>query len=264
MKKTTSSKLTKQLSAYGAMTVALAGITDANGQIVYTDIPDVSRGTGGSLLIDMNPADTDGSEFEIENTGFPGTSERVRINILKAGDGFAAVGADYPTAFSGASVISSGLSWRDTQPFDLSYSVGIGNFGGAGDKYLGVRFNIGGSFHYGWIRANVVSLSDWTIKDFAYNATPGASINAGQTTLGVDTNLATNVRIASLNKTISLHNLPGSTSYQLYSMTGQSLLEGSIEGSTYAIEGSNLASGIYILQLTDLDTNATLRKKVAL
>lgn len=52
----------------------------------------------------------------------------------------------------------------------------IGTF----DKYLGFQFYINGKVHYGWLRLDVVSHFQWTIKDYAYNATPFAPILAGQ------------------------------------------------------------------------------------
>ncbi|QYA26129.1 hypothetical protein G3I01_11585 [Gramella sp. MT6] len=49
-----------------------------------------------------------------------------------------------------------------------------------GEKYLGLRFLIDGKFHYGWIRIEIISATEWIVKDFAYNATPKKPILAGQ------------------------------------------------------------------------------------
>ncbi|WP_340075891.1 T9SS type A sorting domain-containing protein [Leptobacterium sp. I13] len=279
MKKTTSSKLTKQLSAYGAMTAALAGITDANGQIVYKDFFSVTGGKSDNFLIDLN---TDGiNDFRLDHNGKFYSSAAMYLKPLNANNEVLGDSQARAYALSAGNPISSAVtSWKYsgapsraiagiTEPL-LTYSSFRGNFNNV-DAYIGVRFDISGSIHYGWIRVIIDDdmqpdsfSTSWTVVEGAYNTTPGAAINAGQQTLGIEDNLSNTIRIASLNKTISLHNLPGSTSYQLYSMTGQSLLEGSIEGSTYAIEAGGLASGVYILQLNDLDTNATLRKKVVL
>mgnify|MGYP003109825248 CR=1 FL=1 len=48
------------------------------------------------------------------------------------------------------------------------------------DNYLGLRFFINGNTHYGWARVNVTSVTQWVIKDYAYNATPNKPILAGQ------------------------------------------------------------------------------------
>lgn len=48
------------------------------------------------------------------------------------------------------------------------------------DKYLGLRFAKNGKIHYGWVRLDVTSATQWVIKDYAYNATPNKPILAGQ------------------------------------------------------------------------------------
>ena len=53
---------------------------------------------------------------------------------------------------------------------------------GETDQYLGLRFNKNGQTHYGWARLEVVSVTQWVIKDYAYNATPDKPIKAGQKT----------------------------------------------------------------------------------
>lgn len=48
------------------------------------------------------------------------------------------------------------------------------------DKYLGLVFKIKAQRYYGWARLQVISTALWVVKDFAYNASPGESILAGQ------------------------------------------------------------------------------------
>ncbi|WP_285654151.1 hypothetical protein [Allomuricauda sp. NBRC 101325] len=47
-------------------------------------------------------------------------------------------------------------------------------------KYLGLRLMVDGDIHYGWLQLDILSAKDWTVKDFAYNATPDMPINTGQ------------------------------------------------------------------------------------
>jgi hypothetical protein len=66
--------------------------------------------------------------------------------------------------------------------FGLTYSL-QSTFGGFIDKesYLGVRFHIGEDQHYGWIRAIVSEeISNLTVRDWAYEQTPGEGIRAGE------------------------------------------------------------------------------------
>src|SRR5690606_34793820 len=68
MKKTTSLKLSKQLAKYGALTAAIVGIADANGQsIIYNDIPDFTGGIGDTFLIDLDNNGT--NDFQIRHNG---------------------------------------------------------------------------------------------------------------------------------------------------------------------------------------------------
>ena len=54
--------------------------------------------------------------------------------------------------------------------------------GGVTDGYLGIKFAISGNLHYGWIRMDVPdSTIEMTIKDWAYNSTPNATIMVGDT-----------------------------------------------------------------------------------
>ena len=55
MTKTYTSKLSKKLAKYGALTAAIAGVADASGQIVYTDVtPDFVGTFGDEFFLDLN------------------------------------------------------------------------------------------------------------------------------------------------------------------------------------------------------------------
>jgi hypothetical protein len=47
--------------------------------------------------------------------------------------------------------------------------------------YLGVKFNIGGQIHYGWIRMTVSGFSSIAITGYAYETVPNKSISTGAT-----------------------------------------------------------------------------------
>jgi hypothetical protein len=47
--------------------------------------------------------------------------------------------------------------------------------------YVGVKFNIGGQTHYGWIRLTVAGFSSATITGYAYETVPNKSISTGAT-----------------------------------------------------------------------------------
>ena len=64
------------------------------------------------------------------------------------------------------------------------YSTGgyvYGNLVGT-TGYMGIKIKINGEFHYGWIERTIgVPMRNQTVNSYAYNATPGGSIEAGQT-----------------------------------------------------------------------------------
>ena len=55
--------------------------------------------------------------------------------------------------------------------------------------YLGVKFNIGGEIHYGWIRRAVDQFSSDTITGYAYETVPNKSISTGITSGPVEASL---------------------------------------------------------------------------
>ncbi|GLB51494.1 hypothetical protein NBRC110019_05330 [Neptunitalea chrysea] len=282
MTKTTSESLTKKMLRYGALTTVIGGAAEANGQIVYTDINPDEGGAGLYYMLDI---DNDGStEFYIENSStilygiipvnYLVGSVYNDVSIL--GDTYyistASTSAGYPFALNQGAIISAGNSnWNDKyQMFNLNSCggsvLGVGGnadeWCGVTDKYIGLKFKIGSDTHYGWARMDVTNPSSWLIKDYAYNATPGASLEAGQTVLGVQENFVSTVTIVGLNKTIALYNLPEETSYNVISVTGQSVLKGTIKGETYVIDNLSLNTGVYIVELIDVSTGASTRKKV--
>ena len=281
MKKTTPQKLSKRLLQYGALSFAIAGVTDTNGQVKYIDInPDHDQSLGNYLL----NVNSEGSvsdvidDFEIRIV----SSSDLRITPLNnvnnevLGNPYSSSSSFYvfPYALSNGAPISSSPptgSW-----FNNSFSVGVqdlnysscarGNWCSVTDKYLGLRFDIGGNIHYGWARLDVgTSGSAWVIKDYAYEQTQDVAINAGDgQPLGIGDNELSKIKIIALNKSIALYNLPQQTNYRLFSITGQSVLYGNISNNTYVIEANTIATGVYILELKDKDSNAVIRKKVIL
>ena len=81
-----------------------------------------------------------------------------------------------------------------TNTFTTQYSTG--NFGGQGDKFIGVKFNIDGNTHYGWIRVQVsANANQLILKDYAYEATPETEIITGQ----IPTSPATDITVSDIS-----------------------------------------------------------------
>jgi hypothetical protein len=194
------SKLASKLASYSAATGAFLAVgTVAQGQVVYTDeTPDIyMTGIGPNYHgIDMNTDMTD--EFTINQsinfssyvyTTYSGsvytsswTYSYVGISKVNPTDGMM---GEYSYKANG---LDSGSVVDAADGFILenySYNIGSnswGNFEGQGDKYVGVKFDISGETHYGWILINVDSYnSGVTIKGYGYESQAGVGIHAGDT-----------------------------------------------------------------------------------
>ncbi|MEM5563540.1 T9SS type A sorting domain-containing protein [Psychroserpens sp. AS72] len=269
MKKTTSLKLSKQLAKYGALTAAIVGVNDASGQsIIYNDIADFTGGVGDTFLIDIDNNGT--NDFQIRHNG----SSNLYIDPLTASNDVLGSGGAtfaYPFALSNGATISNGAGSWFNNGFSggfqsLNYgSCSFGNWCSITDGFLGLRFNISGSIHYGWARLDIDAFGDvWTIKDFAYHDTADTALNAGQETLSVGTSVIEDIKIVALNKSIGLYNLSDATNYRLVNMAGKQILDGETTGSSFVIEANAIANGIYIIELTDPNSKAVIRKKLVL
>lgn len=281
MKKITSKNLSKRLTQYGALTAAIGGIAEASGQVIYTDITDV----GGPVFSYELNLDNDGAgnhDFTIEDWKITTATNSSALKIwIKAGNAVAGSKPSYvyPFALDSGAVIDAAQPWQSNSGNSQWQTMQFLDAGGNGcqyaskwcdvtDKFLGLRFDIGGNTHYGWARLDAPGSNDtstWTIKDYAYEATPDSAITAGSGILEIDENdLVSKVRVVSLNKSIGLYHLPEVTNYRLFSMTGQEVLKGVITESTHVIEAKTLASGVYIVALEDYNTKAVMRKKIVL
>ncbi len=268
MKKITSEKLLK----YGAFSVAIMGVANANGQIVYTDIADATVAPGGNYVLDLNSDATGDYTLRVNTAAnfafiFPDSGPAATVYNSNAIVGFAQSGFFYPSNLAPGTVIDATNGVFSSARGDFNYdgcSYPGSEFCGGTDGYVGFHLMLGANTHYGWARIQVAAdASSIIVKDYAYEATPGASIQAGQT-LGVDENSINNVRIVASEKSISLFNVPENTNFNLFSISGQSLMKGSTTGNIYVIEANSTATGVYILELNDVNTNTVIRKKITL
>ena len=174
----------EKLKVYSALAggIALATTMKSEAQVVYHDIsPDtVANATHSSYGLDFN---NDGiiDITLVRRSGGPYTS-------------FYTKGNGQTTQINGYTRISN-LSLGDTISSSKSFGYwtlgkikitgGTVNtnyawLGGETDKYIGVNFTISSVNYYGWIRVSLAAnFSVLTIKDYAYESSPGALIKAG-------------------------------------------------------------------------------------
>ncbi|MDU8887178.1 T9SS type A sorting domain-containing protein [Yeosuana sp. MJ-SS3] len=273
MKTSTRKELSNRMVQYGALSLAISGLTDGNSQTLnYFDIDDV----GGQYVVHVFDLNGDGQgDFNIRNVEYLYNYVYYRSYLgIWPAPGNAVLGSSansliYPFALDEGEIISAGNSnWKSNnfyQTLIWSYCYSNSNWCGVTDKYLGLRFNdLSANTYYAWARLDVTAADDWVLKDYAFYGTPDTPIMAGEGRLDIDENILRKVKIIALNKSIAIYNLTDITNYRLFNITGQSLLEGVIENDTYVIEANTMSSGVYIIELKDLNTNAISRKKIRL
>lgn len=212
-----STKKNSNLSKYTAVAGAVIASGAVNSQVVYTDITDVvvDKNNATGYQLDFNNDATADVVLAVQNNVASGTfpyttSSGSVMNIAYTVDASYAVAA----ANAGGGLMGSGSSSFNvtalnngdqinnaggfggtlsspgmlayagsyTLPsFSYSGTFAGGNFIGATDKFIGAKFTAGLATHYGWIRVDVAAdASTITVKDFAYNSTADAAINAGE------------------------------------------------------------------------------------
>lgn len=66
------------------------------------------------------------------------------------------------------------------------YGPWVADGAGVANRYLGLKFKIGGQFHFGWARVTVTTTTDHgfsaVLTGYAYETIPGKAIRAGATT----------------------------------------------------------------------------------
>ena len=278
-KNTLDSRLKKYTALAGGITAAVAG----TGQIVYTDInPDsVNVDNGDLTYIDF---DGDGSDdftlikiVQSQSGTFPygtgvvsyGVTTDAAVGVAGTGanSGWMASGtssnAGLANVTAGAAIGGSGafntsqgtlgfLQYVTYGPpfsaYNSTYASG-GDFMGATDAYVGVKFDIGGAAHYGWVRVDLsADGTTLTVKDYAYEATAGTAINAGEIDpLAIPTITEGALIVCSGDATGELTaNTSGGTGGYTYAWTDGG---GNAVGTTATITG--LVAGTYTVVVTD-------------
>lgn len=195
-------------SAAGVSVLALAAASEA--KVVYTETYQVTH-DGFPIYIDLNHdgikdflvrttfyQGSSGLEVGLSAAGYRNANNRVAGRRFSSGGGYFLSAAFALPAGArigpkgNFSVPSPFMAVELFKGFGSTYSdVGAWAGGGKGvrDRYLGLRFVIGGEVHYGWARFSVTlgherQFDDvsGTLTGYAYETVPNKPIIAGQTT----------------------------------------------------------------------------------
>jgi len=272
------STLNKKLKSYSAVAGAVAAgavATDANAQVVYTDITDVTVNTAGmGYFLDLDNGGVTDFVIGYENDTLVTSFGNIPVDYVFAygdvtGNQMDTADVYYVSAHILNDNINSGLDWADDGILAINVTMtttGFGEWHGVTDRYLGCKFDISGNTHYGWARLDVVAASNsFTIKDYAYNATPNTPILAGDmgTTTGVVNGKLEDVRVFAANSIINVN--MGSienANVIVMDMTGKQVYNGQLNRSFNQIDMSGAATGIYNVTITS--EGRTFTKKVSL
>jgi len=230
-----------------------------NAQIVYTDIPDATPNATFSLDLN-NDGNVDFMLYFGGSAGNVGVLCSPQQNNAYAGN---AEGNDYLAwaLASSASICDSLATWYGTNyPGTLGVGSSTGYWPGVTDRYLALKLIVGTNTYFGWVRLDVFPTStSFTVKDYAYNSTPNACIQAGQTTLGLQesnyealtifpnpfsstTTIQTKGNLN--NATLVISNACGQTVKRFEHLSGQSV----------SISRDDLPNGLYFFRLEEGET----------
>ena len=266
MKKFTSLNKSK-LTSYTAFASAIVAGSAANAQVTYVDInPDAVADSLNPYAVDFNNDAAPDMAFGVQHLsgsfssqGQPFTYEGALAYAVFPNGLAVNSPADTTTAVLDCGVAVSQASLFGTssgailgyaaliQPINLPFAQGA--WLGANDKYLGYKFDLGANTHYGWVRLSVAANGETiTIKEYAFNATPGAAINTCQQTSGIESvsvedkvTIKTTLNDATINVTPDL--VGGSIS--MISMAGQVVKTIVISDVNTTISFEGIDSGIY-------------------
>lgn len=265
-------KNTFRLSHYSAMAVCLIAMETADGQIVYQDIDDITIEPIDTFDIDLDMNGTLDFEFRA-GTGNSGTQTFGSIfgvvtsasigNPSNQIAGYVGDFYDYASALNAGVTVNAANNWLSYPSYSNSAvivsffnSSVYGEFAGAGDKYLALKFKIGSELHYGWMRieatADPVVI---TIKDYAYNSTANAEIITGDTTTTTGVNSVSgndNISAYSFGKTIYIANSNNSeliTAVNIINLSGAIVYSDALNKNNAIIDLNEFANGIYTVQI---------------
>jgi hypothetical protein len=211
-------KTTKKLASYSAFAAAFTvSANEAHAQLVYTDIdPDETIGIGDSYELDLNDDGNTDFQFTINTFTIPsffyttGTAglmfDAVIPRMLVYPDGGNSVNAStvsgvygstfaYPYVMDNGDVVDDDLNFKSnsTQFMGIYLSVAdfpaegsvypfanYGNWPNKSNKFMGLKFEVDGETHFGWVRLSVNDL-EIEIDDYAFNATPETAVETGVT-----------------------------------------------------------------------------------
>lgn len=241
----------------------LAIVGPLKAEIIYTDIVDAALPEDGSPF-SINFDGTGAPEFELSVDG----SGKPKV-IFVADHFFMTVSAaewDVMKGLDAGTTIDAAGSWDSFGDAYIDPDWGMTPFPSGADTYLGAKFKIGANVHYGWVRV-LWDGGILTIKDFAYESTPNASIEAGDTGDGGGGGVGLSEKSVSRfhlypnpsNTVVNLSNVKGNK-IELISLDGKVLYTNSVTTESFTLDVSMFENGTYLVRILDENNNVMIEK----
>lgn len=208
-------KLRRRIATYAAAGGAAAlGASNAQATILYTDLPDVTLATNGATFdLDFDGDALGELDFQLQKSSYttassstssgnifrrrfaranpasnldpmraapmqPGGFFSTLPGALNSGDNISLAGNFDTRSGSLTNILATHYGRYGNYPCTFS----AGNFLDTSSKFLGVRFDLADGTHFGWVQLSVpYDVSFLRIEAYAWETTPGQSIDAGQT-----------------------------------------------------------------------------------
>jgi len=278
---TLESKLKKYTALAGGLTL-VAGA--AQGQVFHTDVnPDlVISGNQAGTVIDFNgdaTGDITLATIDTVTTGiYPYGSYQIPYTFTYKGavamtpgagsnEGWmasATSGAPLSNAagltIGGGSTFGTGqgaignvVSYYLGAPINGSYGPNTSGMVGATDAFLGIKFDIGGSAHYGWVRVDLDATGTiLTVKDYAYEMTADTDITG---VVPANVGISELENFASIINTndmvvISLTSGTNNAEATITNVSGQQIYSQAMNSNKEEIAMNEFASGIYLVSVS--------------
>lgn len=262
-------ELEKKAIKYTAMVGSLAAFAGTAGaQIVYTDInPDEVYAEDDVYYLDVNNDNTDDfaiAQFDttVQYGSFTFPAEGVVLLTMGSNGAINSAGQlNYLTAMALNDPIDASQSFSQSTGsspmvaggYVALFSYGLGPWMDAVDHYMGLTFLAGSNFHYGWCRMQLAADgTGFTVKDYAYDATPSTGLLAGQTVNSVEESIEDGLSMNVVNNTVQIHVLNSTFTngnIQVINTAGQ-VMNSSVLNGTKTIDLNGYASGVYMVSVT--------------
>lgn len=261
-------------------------VSQVNASIIHTDIdPDSTSTMDATSMSDFNICTIDFNndgvkEFdfrwdEFSNMGmgwfFHMTPDGTNAEYILKGTQMNAFGARYIEPLAQNVTIDAAANWgTDDYPEPLIGDDADPNFQDLGDRYVGVRFDLNGNTHYGWVLVSFDSNRTLTIKEYAYEDQPNTPINAGQTSSGSTASIVEEsvekmpFYPNPVNDFLTIENSSSWSAVQLYNLNGKLVLNSVLAPGQKEIDLSEYQPGNYVLVLSSKDQSKLVRSSVVI